>query len=368
MGSIYPKLAGKPTLTHALDAHYYTDAEIYEREKTAIFARTWNYAGHISQLPDSGSYFTFKIADQSLFCVRGRDDVVRAFYNVCQHRAHELVQGSGKSSVIVCPYHAWTYEHDGRLRAGPNIKNVPGFDKESVCLESVKLEVMAGFIFVNLDPAAKSLAEWYPNVEAELRSFVPQIDRLKPLMWTETTEKCNWKVSVENYSECYHCSLNHPTFSQGVVKPETYDIQPQGYCLRHTTEMQALDSMTYPIDMSVENAGNYSSWFLWPGISFQVYPGNVLNTYIWEPKGVDSVTVWRGWYTVDGEESDVIRALAQQDLDTTVAEDVVLVESVQRGMMSRGYKPGPLVMDPKCGVNSEHSIQNLMHWAKLALD
>ena len=102
MGSIDPKLAGKPTLTHALDAHYYTDAEIYEREKTAIFARTWNYAGHISQLPDSGSYFTFKIADQSLFCVRGRDDVVRAFYNVCQHRAHELVQGSGKSSVIVC--------------------------------------------------------------------------------------------------------------------------------------------------------------------------------------------------------------------------------------------------------------------------
>ena len=65
-----------------------------------------------------------------------------------------------------------------------------------------------------------------------MRSFVPQIDRLKPLMWTETTEKCNWKVSVENYSECYHCSLNHPTFSQGVVKPETYDIQPQGYCLR----------------------------------------------------------------------------------------------------------------------------------------
>ena len=94
MNHVDPSLA---KFTHALDARYYTDAEIYRAEQNAIFARTWNYAGHISDLPEKGSYFTFKIAEQNLFCVRGRDDEIRAFYNVCQHRAHELVQGKGKS-------------------------------------------------------------------------------------------------------------------------------------------------------------------------------------------------------------------------------------------------------------------------------
>ena len=150
-----------------------------------------------------------------------------------------------------------------------------------------------------------------------------------------------------------------------MVKPETYDIQPQGYCLRHTTECQNLDSMTYPIDLdSNEHAGAYSSWFLWPTFSFQVYPGNVLNTYHWRPHGPEDCTVWRGWYTQGGAPSDIIHKLAVQDRETTVEEDIHLVESVQRGLKSRGYVPGPLVLDPACGVNSEHSIRALQQWMR----
>lgn len=184
----------------------------------------------------------------------------------------------------------------------------------------------------------------------------------------EIPEACNWKVSVENYSECYHCAINHPTFSQGVVKPETYDIQPQGYCLRHTTECQNLDAMTYDIESSFENHDQYSSWFLWPMFSFQVYPGNVLNTYHWRAHDADHVTVWRGWYSLGGAESDTIRRLAIQDRETTVEEDITLVESVQRGLKSRGYRPGPLVIDPGCGVMSEHSVMHLQRWMREALE
>jgi phenylpropionate dioxygenase-like ring-hydroxylating dioxygenase large terminal subunit len=163
--------------------------------------------------------------------------------------------------------------------------------------------------------------------------------------WIEIPEACNWKVSVENYSECYHCSITHKTFSTGVIKPQTYDIQPQGHCLRHTTESQNLDRMSYPVDLTSDpRAGNYSSWFLWPMFSFQVYPGNLLNTYHWRIKSVNEVIVWRGWYTVDGAESDVIRKLAIQDRVTTVAEDIRIVEAVQRGLNNRGYRPGPLVI------------------------
>jgi len=359
-------MTSTPTLS--LAAKYYTDPEVFKLETNGLLARTWQFAGHASQLKETGDYFTFDLAGESLFCIKGRDGEIRTFYNVCQHRAHQLVSGQGQTRVVVCPYHAWTYELTGELRAGPNIKAVEGFDKSSICLTSVRTEVFLGFIFVNLDNDAKPMDDWFPNVRTELESYIPHWDTLAPLEWVEIPENCNWKVSVENYSECYHCTLNHPTFSTGVVRPETYDIQPQGYCLRHTTECNSMDAMTYDINSGFDKNDQYSSWFLWPMFSFQVYPGNLLNTYHWRAMDADHVVVWRGWYSVGGEENDIVRQMAVQDRETTVAEDIGLVESVQRGLKSRGYVPGPLVVDPKCGVNSEHSILTLQRWMKEAVD
>jgi phenylpropionate dioxygenase-like ring-hydroxylating dioxygenase large terminal subunit len=359
-------MTSTPTLS--LAAKYYTDPEVFKLETNGLLARTWQFAGHASQLKETGDYFTFDMAGESLFCIKGRDGEIRTFYNVCQHRAHQLVSGQGQTRVVVCPYHAWTYELTGELRAGPNIKAVEGFDKSSICLTSVRTEVFLGFIFVNLDKDAKPMDDWFPNVRSELESFIPHWDTLAPLEWVEIPENCNWKVSVENYSECYHCTLNHPTFSTGVVRPETYDIQPQGYCLRHTTECNSMDAMTYDINSGFDKNDQYSSWFLWPMFSFQVYPGNLLNTYHWRAVDADHVVVWRGWYSVGGEENDIVRQMALQDRETTVSEDIGLVESVQRGLKSRGYVPGPLVVDPKCGVNSEHSILTLQRWMKEAVD
>ncbi|MEL7347398.1 MAG: aromatic ring-hydroxylating dioxygenase subunit alpha [Pseudomonadota bacterium] len=357
-----------PELIHALEARYYTDPAIFAAEHRGLFARTWQFACHASEIENPGDYLAVTVAGEDLVILRGRDGAIRAFYNVCQHRAHQLVSGQGNTRVLVCPYHAWTYELTGELRAGPNIKSVRGFDRKKICLTSVRCEDFLGFVFVNLDPDAAPMDEWFPGARAELAAFVPHHAALKPLEWVEIAEQCNWKVSVENYSECYHCPLNHLTFTNGVVKPETYDIQPQGYCLRHTTECQNLDSMTYDIDPSRAHAQDYSSWFLWPMFSFQVYPGNVLNTYHWRPTGVDSVTVWRGWYTEGGSDSEVIRRLALQDRATTVEEDIHLVEAVQRGLNSRGYRPGPLVIDPACGVNSEHSISHLHRWMRAGIE
>ena len=352
----------------ALDARYYTDPKIFQIEQQGLFARTWQFAGHASQLTAPGDYFAFDLAGESLFCIMGRDHTVRTFYNVCQHRAHQLVSGAGSTRVVVCPYHAWSYELTGQLRAAPNAKSVPGFDSASICLTEVRTEVFLGFIFVNLDPDADPMDTWFPNARTELESFVPHWSQLKPLEWVEIEERCNWKVSVENYSECYHCTLNHPTFATGVIRPETYDIQPQGFCLRHTTECNSLEQMSYDIDSGFANNDKYSSWFLWPMFSFQVYPGNLLNTYHWRAIDTEKVVVWRGWYSVDGIDDEVVRRMASQDRATTVEEDIHLVESVQRGMRSRGYVPGPLVVDPNCGVNSEHSVMHLQAWMRAAID
>ena len=151
-----------------------------------------------------------------------------------------------------------------------------------------------------------------------------------------------------------------------MVKPETYDIQPRGHCLRHSTECQNLERMSYPIDPEANAACRRLRLLVSSGrpFPFRSIPADILNTYLWRPVDVDHVTVWRGWYTPDGVDSEIIRRLAVQDRATTVEEDIHLVESVQRGLRSKGYKPGPLVLDPKCGVNSEHSLLALHRWMR----
>ena len=332
-------------------------------------ATAWQFAGHVSQVASPGDYFTFEMAGERLFIMRGKDGELRAFYNVCQHRAHHLLSGSGNAKVISCPYHGWTYAISGELKDAPHSGNVPGFDASKICLQQARVEDFCGFLFVNLDLDAKPMEEWFPGVAAELREYVPNIDALAPFKWVEVPEQCNWKLSVENHSECYHCIINHRTLSTGVLKPQTYEIRPQGgYCLRHTTECQNLEKMSYPIDLSANaHAGDYSTWLLWPMFAYQVYPGNILNTYHWQPQGVDRVIMWRGWYTPGGEYDEMIEKLAQQDRETTVEEDIRLVESVQRGMTSRGYKPGPLVVDGCSGIKSELSVQTLHQWAREAI-
>ena len=355
---------------HSLEARYYTDPAVFERERTGLLSRTWQFAGHESLVRNEGDYFTVEIAGESLFCVRAGDGCLRSFYNVCQHRAHPLLQGVGSVRAVVCPYHAWSYELDGAFRSGPNVASVPGFDASAIRLTPVRTETFHGFVFINLDQDALPMDEWYPGVREDLATYVPDVGALEPLEWLEVPERCNWKVSVENYSECYHCTLNHPTFATGVVRPESYDIRPsdRGYVLRHVSECQDLERMSYPIDLSVPHAGAYRSFFLWPTFSFQVYPGNLLNTYHWRPHDVDTCTVWRGWYTPGGAESETVRRLAVQDRETTVAEDLRLVESVAQGLKSRGYRPGPLVFDPAGGLNTENAIRTLQQWMREAAE
>ncbi len=353
---------------HALGAEHYLDAARFEREREAVFRRTWQYAGHVSQLAGPGDYFAFELHGHSLFCVRGRDDTVRAFYNVCRHRAHELVAGSGNKRVLVCPYHAWTYELDGRLRGAPGADKVPGFARAQICLEPVRTEIVGGFVFVNLDAQAEAMEHWYPGLAAGLAQYVPDLERLVPTYTREVVERCNWKVSVENYSECYHCALNHPTFASGVVDAGSYDVIARGRLLQHVTRAVAPDAMSYAVDPHAHpHALDYTSWFLWPGFSFQVYPGNVLNTYHWQAMDRRTTRVIRQWFAVDGVESDTLQRLAEQDLTTTVAEDVRLVEAVQRGLESGGYRPAPLIVNPAGGVASEHSIAALYGWLAQAL-
>lgn len=349
----------------ALPARFYTDPALYEQMRERILMRSWHYVCHVSMLRETGDYYAFTLLDQDLFVMRGRDGTLRCFYNVCQHRGHTLVEETGRTRVIVCPYHAWTYELDGRLRAAPNAQTTPGFDKGRICLTEVRVEIFLGFVFVNLDDNAAGMEESFPGVSEAARTLCPDIEARVFAHEHEAPEHCNWLVAVENYNECYHCGHVHKAFSDGVIDPQSYDIQPfgAGRVLNHRAGAAGGEGAWYDTSGS-----DYGSFYLFPCFSLQIYPGGVVNTYYWRPEGVVETIVHRGWFSADGVVDDVLQQVIDLDRDTTFAEDLELVKRVQRGLGSRGYRPGPLVMAPGSGINSEHSIAALHGWVREDVD
>lgn len=348
-----------------LDAKYFIDTSIYDRVKKNIYYKTWQLACHRSQAPNPGDYFSFSIFDQDIFVVRGQDQTMRAMYNVCQHRGHKLVTGSGNKRVIVCPYHAWTYTLDGHLKRAPNSDKVNGFDASSICIPQIRLEEFLGFVFVNLDTECLSMEELYPGVKEEVLSLCPDIETQVFAHEHTADEGCNWLTAVENYNECYHCKRAHPQFAKGVIDPNSYQVAPfgSGKVLRHTSKPTQSGKAWYDV-----SGADYGSFFLWPSTSLQFYPGGIVNTYHWRPLAADDTRVHRGWYSQDGSLNSTLQKVIDLDRETTFTEDLVLVKNVQRGLKSMGYKPGPLIIDPNGSIDNELSIATLHCWLKEGVD
>ncbi len=173
-------LTDKAMTSFTLPSEYYTSPAVYEREKEAIFYRTWQYVAHRSAFAEPGDYVTIRICDQSVFVMMGGDGVLRAFYNVCRHRGHELLAEphGNVSSAIVCPYHAWTFEREGGLRRARFSEDRPDFDKADFGLRPIRLELFCDCVFVNLDEGAESLARLAGDMEEDLRQRVPYLDHL----------------------------------------------------------------------------------------------------------------------------------------------------------------------------------------------
>ena len=348
-----------------LPAYYFNDKEIYRKARDQIFYRTWQFACHASQVANKGDFYTFSIFDQDLAIVRGQDDQLRCFFNVCQHRGHKLLQGSGNKRLLVCPYHSWSYDGEGRLRVAPNNDAVAGFNGREICLSQVKLEAFLGFVFVNLDDQAASMDDCYPGVKEAVLALCPNIKDQHFAHEHAVEEGCNWLVAVENYNECYHCKVAHPDFAKGVIDPSSYGVLPfgKGKVLRHSSAPSPSDQAWYDVSGS-----DYGSFYLWPATSIQIYPGGVVNSYYWRPLAVDDVRVHRGWFSKDGTVDGVLQKVIDLDRETTFAEDLVLVKNVQRGLQSKGYTPGPLVLDPNGGIDNELSVSMLHQWLREAVD
>ena len=286
----------------ALPSYYYYDADIAAKEADAIFADSWQYVGHAEQLAAAGSYITRDIAGESIAVLRGHDNRLRAFFNVCSHRAHPLLADAGQTDAIVCPYHAWTYALDGKLIAARNSENVAGFDADELCLKKLQVEVFANLVFVNINANAAPLKNQLGDLETELRSFAPELDFLTLTDSREYKIKANWKNIMENYCECYHCPNAHPDFASGIVDINSYRIKTYDIHHAHTSRSRPPAQGSYKIDTDASERGaEFGSWFIWPNLAIEVYPGGNLNIFHCRPDGLESSVQTIEWYFNDAE-------------------------------------------------------------------
>jgi len=199
---------------YGFDQAFYVDPEVYALEEKTIFRPMWLYAGHNSQIPHAGDFFTLEFFGENIIVNRGEDDQVNALYNVCRHRGSRVcLDTSGNAKTFSCPYHAWTYLLDGSLHHANHMDD--GFCRDEHGLHRCHVRVMEGFIFI-------CLAESPPDFDGIERDLVPLAEqhgfaKSKIAYQMSSTLPCNWKVLGENFSECYHCGPAHPEYCSRVL-------------------------------------------------------------------------------------------------------------------------------------------------------
>ena len=344
--------------SYTLSSEYYLSLDVYEQEKEQIFYRSWQYVAHESMLCENGDYVTLKICDENIFVIRSEDGEIRGFYNVCRHRAHELLEGSGNTNMaIVCPYHAWTYKNDGNLLAARLSDKRPDFDKSNFGLKQVKVEIFCGCVFVNLDDEAESLGTMAGDLEEDIRSRTPYLDELKVCgtdLLGETVNRAGWKVVVDNFLECYHCTPAHPAFAS-LIDMRAYQVDAFKYWSRQIGPKIRNENAAYNVDPEVGNQQS-TAWFLWPNTTFNILPGSFeFSVFAVRPLSVDTCSFEGHSLSPDGSFNE---QRAGYTADILVPEDIALCESVQRGLRSRSYDQGPLIYDQERSGISEHGLHH----------
>ena len=308
---------------------WYSDAEVWTLEQERIFARSWQYVGHAAMLQQTGDFFTARAGRIPIVVTRAEDGETRAFVNVCRHRGSVVAEGAGNRKTLQCPYHAWTYGLDGRLRAAPRAD----FDLDEVGLAPVRLERWGPFLFVNAGDDAEPLAETLGEVTAQVAELGLDVDALRFHHRSEWTVAANWKVVAENFLECYHCAVAHPSFTALV------DVSPDAYRL----EVGRLYSTQVGPARDGETRSQFH--FVWPNTGINVFPGaQNLSIGPIVPASPERTDRFLDYFFGAGVEESWIAELLELD-DQVGREDTALVERVQTGVASGALSEGRLLRE-----------------------
>jgi len=334
----------------SLPPSVYRRQDVADLEKERIFRRDWVCAGLAADIAKTGNYLTFSIAGEPVFCIRDREGNVRTFSNVCRHRMMRLVDGHGHTKRVVCPYHAWTYDLDGRLIGAGQMKGSTAFDKSKICLPEIRTEIWQGWIYLTLNPEVEPVSKLLAPLEVVVSRYA-MADYI-PIAREDHVWQTNWKLLTENFMEGYHLPIAHKA-TVGAWFPVKETCFPE-------TTFEAFTYQTFRKTKAAKYGGAHedNTWLEddWRRTSVMptVFPCHMYvlaPDHFWylslRPKGVGEVNVRFGAALapeVHAGLNDPEAWLAEvgQFFDMVNSEDRFLVERIFAGAQSSYAAPGPL--------------------------
>lgn len=354
---------------HTLPASWWTSEKIFELEQRAIFNKSWLFCTHLSRFLKPGDYFSFTFTGINFFLIKSKiDGQIKAFHNVCRHRAFPVVRKEQGSSVVLgCKYHGWSYNSDGKLTKAPHFENVEGFLKDENSLFPIKTHVTHhGLVFVNFcssddTPGYLPFDQFYEGLKLELDEF--DFSDYEYHMSYELDGQFNWKTLMDGYQECYHCPTAHPGLNSA-FKMETYKVVPKTRYCRHYAEI---------VRTEPEEATKEDGWFgfgkkkeapkkkanvggEFDGLWVYLFPSNGVNCYspAWYsirvlPILATHTILQYDIYTKKGLD-DVTKKEFVDFLQLVELEDFNLCELTQKNLNKRVYSTGYLHPTKERGV------------------
>lgn len=341
----------KPLSEMTLPAKYYTDPQYFLEERERFFGKNWVCVGHADQIPNPGDFFLREVAGDSLIVTRDTAGKINAFFNVCRHRGTRLCekdQGCFEGR-IQCPYHAWTYNLEGKLVGAPHFSEVPGFETKDYPLNAAKCELWEGMIFVHFSPNAPALSSQLGDLTMKFRPWRCEDLRLGKRIEYEVHG--NWKLIIQNYSECLHCPVIHP----GLKKLSHYmtgenEAANSRYLGGHMTLNEGVETMSVtgksdwaPLpDLSEAERRRVYYYWISPNLLLSAHPDYVMTHTLW-PIRENLTRVICEWHFHKSEVSKTGFSPegAVRFWDEVNREDWHVSELSQLGIASRAYTPGP---------------------------
>jgi choline monooxygenase len=336
-----------------IPAEWYTDQRVLELERRTVFSRAWQVAGRVEQLRRPGHYVAGETAaGDPIVLVRGNDEELRGFFNVCRHHAAAVVTApEGCATHLRCPYHGWTYSLEGELKGTPDFAGVHGFDRSSNGLVPVSTDVWEQWVFVRPEPEGSSLAGFLGD------DLTRRFSAVGSLTWMERRSysvDCNWKVFVDNYLDGgYHIPHLHKGLDS-VLDYTTYTIENgHRFCLQSSPMIaDGGDAQT----AAVRTGERARYLWVYPNFMINCYAG-AMDTNLVIPHGPDRTEVLFDFFFADVTERARGRNLASIAISEQIQqEDVAICESVQRGLKSRAYTAGRLSVRREAGEHLFHQL------------
>jgi Rieske 2Fe-2S family protein len=339
-------LSGSKTLPR----ESYTSPGIFAVETDRIFTRQWFCAGHVSRIPEAGSYFLVEAFGESIIVLRDQDQEIRAFYNVCRHRGTHMCEETegqlGKS--IQCSYHSWTYGLDGKLIGAPLMKDVEDFHKEDFPLNPVNLHVWEGFIFLNLAKSPEPFEQVFAPLLHKFDDW--NLPLLKPARRITYNVKANWKFIFQNYNECYHCPPVHPQLVKISPSDSGENDLIEGRFIGGFMLIDGAESLTLSGKTCASSVGNLKPedhrrvhyYSISPNMLLSLHPDYVLFHTIWAQSPTQSIIHCEWLFHPDNfGRADFHPEDGIEFWDITNRQDWHVCELGQIGVSSRAYQPGP---------------------------